>query len=150
MYVVDEEHFEEVLADIAFVGEEFPEEPLGELLVFLRFPVVDVSRRELPLDDFPLVVDDQMQLESVEPSHRALPLGRPSLHGLMLLLPLDVAGYQGRGVDDGYARALAQGTGLEEQQQVKPHLSLTLNEAGVGYGIGEILAHVLADITQIE
>ena len=150
MYVVDEEHFEEVLADIPPVGEEFPEESLSELLVLQRFPVVDVSRGELPLDDFPLVVDDQMQLESVEPSHRALPLGRPSLHGLMLLLPLDVAGDNRRGVDDGYACALAEGAGLKEKQQVKPHLSLTLHEARVGYGIGEILAHVLADIAQIE
>ena len=91
-----------------------------------------------------------MQLESIEPAHRALSLGGPSLHGLVLLLPLDVAGHQGRGVYDGYARALAQGAGLEEQQQVKPHLSLTLHEAVVGYGIGEILAHVLADIAQVE
>ncbi len=98
----------------------------------------------------PPVVDDQMQLESIEPAHRALSLSRPSPHGLVLLLPLDVAGYQGRGVDDGYACALAQGTGLEEDQQVKPHLSLTLHEAGVGYGMGEILAHVLADIAQVE
>ena len=150
VYIIDEEHFEEVLADIPPVGEEFPEESLSELLVLQRFPVVDVSRGELPLDDFPLVVDDQMQLESVEPSHRALPLGRPSLHGLMLLLPLDVAGDNRRGVDDGYACALAEGAGLKEKQQVKPHLSLTLHEARVGYGIGEILAHVLADIAQIE
>ena len=61
-----------------------------------------------------------------------------------------MAGHQGRGVDDGYARALAQGTGLEKEQQVKLHLSLTLHEARVGYGIGEILAHVLADIAQVE
>lgn len=150
VYIIDEEHFEEVLADIPPVGEEFPEESLGELPVLQRFPVIDVSRRELPLDDLPLVVDDQMQLESIEPSHRALPFGRPSLHGLVLLLPLDVAGYNRRGVDDGYACALAEDAGLKEEQQVKPHLSLTLNEAGVGYGIGEILAHVLADIAQIE
>ena len=71
VYIIDEEHFEEVLADIPPVGEEFPEESLGELPVLQRFPVVDVSRGELPLDDLPLVVDDQMQLESVEPSHRA-------------------------------------------------------------------------------
>ncbi len=150
VYVIDEEHFEEVLADIPSVGDEFPEESLGELPVLQRFPVIDVSRGELPLDDLPLVVDDQMQFESIEPAHRALPFGRPSLHGLVLLLPLDVAGDNRRGVDDGYACALAEGAGLKEEQQVKPHLSLTLNEAGAGYGIGEILAHVLADIAQIE
>ena len=150
VYIIDEEHFEEVLADIASVDEEFPEESLGELPVLQRFPVIDVSRGELPLDDLPLVVDDQMQFESIEPAHRALPFGRPSLHGLVLLLPLDVTGDNRRGVDDGYARALAEGAGLKEEQQVKPHLSLALHEAGVGYRIGEILAHVLADIAQVE
>ena len=150
VYIIDEEHFEEVLADIASVGEEFPEESLGELPVLQRFPVIDVSRGELPLDDLPLVVDDQMQFESIEPAHRALPFGRPSLHGLVLLLPLDVTGDNRRGVDDGYARALAEGAGLKEEQQVKPHLSLALHEAGIRYGVGEILAHVLADIAQIE
>lgn len=150
VYIIDEEHFEEVLADIASVGEEFPEESLGELPVLQRFPVIYVSQGELPLDDLPLVVDDQMQFESIEPAHRALPFGRPSLHGLELLLPLDVTGDNRRGVDDGYARALAKGAGLKEKQQVKPHLSLALHEAVVGYGIGEILAHVLADIAQIE
>ena len=150
VYIIDEEHFEEVLADIASVGEEFPEESLGELPVLQRFPVIDVSRGELPLDDLPLVVDDQMQFESIEPTHRALPFGRPSLHGLVLLLPLDVTGDNRRGVDDGYARALAEGAGLKEEQQVKPHLSLALHEAGIRYGGGEILAHVLADIAQIE
>ena len=150
VYIIDEEHFEEVLADIASVGEEFPEESLGELPVLQRFPVIDVSRGELPLDDLPLVVDDQMQFESIEPAHRALPFGRPSLHGLVLLLPLDVTGDNRRGVDDGYARALAEGAGLKEEQQMKPHLSLALHEAGIRYGVGEILAHVLADIAQIE
>jgi len=43
------------------------------------------------LDNLPFVVDDQMQLEFIEPAHGALPLGSPSLHGLVLLLPLDVA-----------------------------------------------------------
>ena len=70
VYIIDEEHFEEVLADIASVGEEFPEESLGELPVLQRFPVIDVSRGELPLDDLPLVVDDQMQFESIEPSRK--------------------------------------------------------------------------------
>ena len=45
VYVVNEEHLEEVLADIPPVGEEFPEESLGKRPVLQRFPVVDVSRR---------------------------------------------------------------------------------------------------------
>jgi hypothetical protein len=68
----------------------------------------------------------------------------------VLPLPLDVAGDQGRGVDDGYARALAKGAGLQEDQQVDAYLRLTLHEAVIGYGMGEFLAHVLADISQVE
>ena len=92
----------------------------------------------------------QMQLESIEPAHGALPLGSPSLHGLVLLLPLDVAWYQRSGVDDGYARALAKSASLEKEQQVKPHLSLTLHEAVVWNGMREVLPHVLADIAKVE
>ena len=64
--------------------------------------------------------------------------------------PLDVAGYQRSGVDDGDARALAEGTGLEEQQKVQPHLGLTFDEAIVRDGVGELLAHVLTDISEVE
>ena len=82
VYIIDEEHFEEVLADIPPVGEEFPEESLGELPVLQRFPVIDVSRGELPLDDLPLVVDDQMQFESIEPAIVHFPL---AAHPFMVL-----------------------------------------------------------------
>ena len=150
VYVVDEEHLKEILADVPPVCEEFPEEPLGKPPVLQGFPVIGVSRRELPLDDLAFVIDDQVELEPIEPSHRALPLGRPPLHRLVLPLPLDVAGDQGRGVDDGNARALAKGAGLQEDQQVDADLRLTLHEAVIGYGMGEFLAHVLADISQVE
>ena len=150
VYVVDEEHLKEILADVPPVCEEFPEEPLGKPPVLQGFPVIGVSRRELPLDDLAFVIDDQVELEPIEPSHCALPLGRPPLHRLVLPLPLDVAGDQGRGVDDGNARALAKGAGLQEYQQVDAYLRLTLHEAVIGYGMGEFLAHVLADISQVE
>ena len=150
VYVVDEEHLKEILADVPPDCEEFPEEPLGKPPVLQGVPVIGVSRRELPLDDLAFVIDDQVELEPIEPSHRALPLGRPPLHRLVLPLPLDVAGDQGRGVDDGNARALAKGAGLQEDQQVDADLRLTLHEVVIGYGMGEILAHVLADISQVE
>ena len=108
VYVVDKEHLEEVLANVPPVCEELAEEFLGELPVLKGFSVIDIARSELPLDDLAPVVDDQMQLEAVEPAHRALALGSPSPHRPVLLLTLDVAGHQWRGVDDGYARALAK------------------------------------------
>lgn len=74
MYVIDKEHLEKVLADVSPVGEDFSEEPLSEVPAFQRFPVIRVSRCEHPLDNLALLVDDKMQLESVEPPHRALAL----------------------------------------------------------------------------
>ena len=150
VYVIDKEHLKEVLANVSPVSEEFAEEFLGEPPVLKWFPVIDIARRELPLYDLAPVVDDQVQLEAVEPAHRALALGSPSLHRPVLFLALDVAGHQGCGVYDGYARALAKSTGLEEQQQVEAHLCLTLHEAVVGEPVGELTLHVLADIAKVE
>ena len=150
VYVIDKEHLKEVLADVPPVCEELAEELLGEPPVLQRLPVIDIARSELPTDDLAPVVDDQVQLETVEPAHRALALGSPSPHRPVLFLTLDVAGHQGRGVDDGYARALAKRARLEEQQQVKSHLCLTLHEAVVGEPVGELTPHVLADIAKVE
>ena len=126
VYVVDEEHLEEVLADVSPVREKLPEESFRELSVPERVPVVDIARREHPLDDLPPVVDDEVQLEPVEPSHRALALRGPSPHGPVLPLALDVAGGERRGVDDGDSRALA----LRGPSPHGPVLPLALDVAG--------------------
>ena len=54
------------------------EKPFEKLLQW--FTVVHVSRRERPLYYLATVVYHYMQLEPVEPSHRALALGSPSPH----------------------------------------------------------------------
>src|SRR5574344_342132 len=150
MYVVTEKHLKEILADVSSVGKEFPEEFFRESAVLQRCPVIHVARRELPLYDFPLVVDDQMQLESVEPAHSTLSLGCPALHRLVHVHPLDVARHQRSRVNNGDARTLAQRTGLQEQQQVKGHLCLTLYETVIGHRMGKFLLHMLADIAEVE
>ena len=80
VYVVNEETFEKFLAYVSPVGEYLSEEPLREVLVLQWLTVVHVPRRERPLDYLATVVYHYMQLEPVEPSHRALALGRPALH----------------------------------------------------------------------
>ena len=86
----------------------------------------------------------------IEPSHGTLALGRPALHCLVHVHPLDVARHQRCGVYDGNASTLAQGAGLKEQQQVKGHLCLPLHETVVGDRMGKFLAHMLADVTEVE
>lgn len=115
-----------------------------------QYLVIDVSRGELPLDDFAFVIDDQMELEPIEPVRRALSLGCPPLHCPVLPPAHDVAGGNGRGVDDGYTRALAEGAGLKENQQMDSHLHLTLHQAVIGYGMGKVRAHVPADKAPVE
>lgn len=150
MYVVDKQHLKEVLTDVSPVGKEFSEEFLREAAVLQRCPVIHIARRKLPLYDFALVIDDQMQLESIEPSHGTLALGRPALHRLVHVHPLNVTRHQRCGVYDGNARALAQGAGLKEQQQVKGHLCLPLHKTVVGDCMGKFFLHVLADVAEVE
>ena len=103
MYVVDKQHLKEVLTDVSPVGKEFSEEFLREAAVLQRCPVIHIARRKLPLYDFALVIDDQMQLEAIEPSHGTLALGRPALHRLVHVHPLNVTRHQRCGVYDGFA-----------------------------------------------
>ena len=150
MKPVDKEHIEEALADVSSVSKKLSEQALGELLVLERFAVIHVARSEHPLYDLGLVVDNKVQLEAVEPSHRTLPLRRPSSHGLVHVCTLDVATDKRGGVNDGHAGTLAQGAGLEEQQQVQCYLRLTFYEAVVGDAVGELAAHVLTDVPEVE
>ena len=91
MYVVHKQFLKQALADVASVGEQLSEEFLRELLVLQRFPVVHIARCEQPLYDFPLVIDDQMEFETIEPPHCALAFLSLSTHGLMVMLTLDMA-----------------------------------------------------------
>ena len=91
MYVVNEKCLEQLLAYVPPVSKELPEQSSGEVLVFQWFTVVRVPGCERPLYDFPSVVNDDVQLETVEPSHSAFAPGRPSPHGLVAVGTLYVA-----------------------------------------------------------
>ena len=91
MYVVNEKCLEQLLAYVPPVSKELPEQSSGEVLVFQWFTVVRVPGCERPLYDFSTVVNDDVQLETVEPSHGAFALGRPSPHGLVAVGTLYVA-----------------------------------------------------------
>ena len=90
-----------------------------------------------------------MKLEAIEPPHRTFPLLGPSLHRLVHVHPLDMAGHQRRGVNDGDARTLTQSARMEEQQQVEADLGLTFHETVVGHCIGEIRPEMLPDEEQV-
>ena len=103
VYVVNKKFFKEVLADVPPVGKQLAEKFLGEHGILERFPVVHVSWCQHPLYDLASIVDDKVQLEAKEPSHRTSALGRPSFHRLVGAFTFDVADRERRGVYDGYA-----------------------------------------------
>ena len=69
MYAALKERLEEFLAYVALVSEYFSEQSSSEVLVFQRFTVVCVSRRKNPLYYLATVVDYDVHLEAVPPSH---------------------------------------------------------------------------------
>lgn len=66
---VHEQPGEEILADVSLVSDQLDEDLLDEGLVAERLPVVDVPGRDHEVQQVPLLVADQVQLEPVEPPH---------------------------------------------------------------------------------
>ena len=91
MYVVNEEPFEKLLAYVSPVGKNLSEKPLRKVLVLQWFTVVHVPGRERPLYYLATVIYHYIQLESVEPPHRTLDLGPPSLHRPVAVRTLYIA-----------------------------------------------------------
>ena len=63
--VVDKQFFEKALRDVSLVGYEFSEDFLRKLFVFQWSTIVCVGLRQLPLDDFTAVVDNDVQFETI-------------------------------------------------------------------------------------
>ena len=76
---------------LSLVTKNLAEEPLRKVLVLQWLTVVHVPGSERPLYYLAAVVYHYMQLESVEPSHRTLALGSPSLHRPVAVRTLYVA-----------------------------------------------------------
>ncbi len=92
VYVIDKKILKQFLAYVSPVGEYLSEQSLSEVLVFQWFTVVRVSQRKGPLYYLVTFVDYDVQLESVEPAHRTLAIGRPSPHRPMAVCPLYLCG----------------------------------------------------------
>jgi len=138
MDAVLKETVEKFLRDVSLVGKELAVDALGELLPHHGVPVVDAGPRQQEGYELAPVVAGQVQLEAMAPAHGPLPVGGETLEDLVGVAPEVVAyGYHCR-VDEGDARAAAEGPEVEEEHQREEHPALQLDEAVVRYGIGEI------------
>ena len=67
------------LGDGAFIGEQFTPQILGHMEH--RLTVIDIAWSQIEGDQLALVVDHEIQLETVEPTHRVLaPGGQSTKH----------------------------------------------------------------------
>jgi len=80
MYPVHEELLEQVLSDVAPIGEYLPEHLVVEGLVLERLSVVHIALCNEEVDDLPPFIDDDVKFEPKEP--------RPNGTGGHPILPL--------------------------------------------------------------
>ena len=132
--------------DISPVFAEFALEALQIAAVPQRLAVVGVAGGYHEVEYLAAVVDDQVQLEAVEPAHGAPALLRKAGESAVGVRALYVAYPQCRGVGEAYAGALAQEHVLDEQAQADGHFLLQLYEAAVGDHSGKQMPHVTAHI----
>ena len=105
---VNEELFEEVFRDIAPVSEELSEDPFVEVHVFQGRSVVYIARSQKKVKQFSLVINDQVEFESIESPKRAFPFSGKFLEGFMLFFSFDMAASDGSRIDKRYAGTLPQ------------------------------------------
>ena len=170
VYAVLEEHVEELGRDVSPVGKQLTVEPFCQNSPHLWIPVVHMGTCETEGYDFPPVVADEVQLETVTPSHRSLSVSGQPLEHFVGITSQVVAYGNHRGVHETDARTATEGGEVEEEHhlEVPPapersglppehlrsarseeHPALQLYEAVVRHGIGEIRPQVLPDIEQV-
>ena len=112
--VVDKQFFEKALRDVSLVRHEFSEDLLRKLLVFQRSTIICVGLRQLPLDDFSAVVDNDVQFETEEPTHSPFATCGKSPKGFVSSRSLVVTHPNGGGINDRDVGAVAQTTVIEK------------------------------------
>ena len=148
--VVDKQFFEKALRDVSLVSHEFPEDFLRKLLVFQRSTIICIGLRQLPLDDFSAVVDNDVQFETEEPSHRPFAACGKSPKGLVPSRSLVVTHPNGGGVNDRDAGAIAQTTVVEKQMKFERNHLLTFHKAIVREYDGKVLSPLFTDHLGVE
>ena len=145
MDFVNEKLFKEVFRDIASVSEELPEDPFVEVHVFQGGSVVYITRSQKKVKQFSLVINDQVEFESIEPPKRAFPFPGKFLEGFMLLFSFDMAALNGCRINKRNTSALSQRFRSKKDSKRYTNLSLEFYEAVVRRSMWEILLHMCSD-----
>ena len=148
--VVDKQFFEKAPGDVSLVRHEFSEDLFRKLLVLQRGTIIRVGLRQLPLDDFSVVVDNDVQFETEEPPHSPFATCGKSPKGFVSSRSLVVTHPNGGGINDRDARAIAQTTVVEKQIKFERNHLLTFHNAIVREYDGKVLSPLFADHLGVE
>lgn len=130
------------LGERALVPKEFADESYDQLRD--RPSILDIARREAKCQQFPLVMDDQVQLEAVAPADRGLATcSAPGRH--LMLVDAWVAADRKRGrVDEADAATAAQ-VRMQRGSQRNEHRGHQLDEPLVAHQCGKFATSVALD-----
>jgi hypothetical protein len=141
---------EKFLVDVSFVSDQLANNLFDEGLVAERFPVIDITRFEHEDQEVPLLVTDEVELETIEPPHRALaPLGKP-IEDLVEMDSLVPAYLKGGAVHETDSRAASHAALFDEQDERKGNVALQFDKAVIGIGPGEQVSHILLHFVQVK
>ena len=150
LYAIDEEFAEEVFAYVSSVADEFAVELLGEPFHLQWLAVIHIARREHEVDDLAHLIADDVQLEPIEPSNRAMASLGDTLESLVLQYALVLAYPQWGAVDETYAGASAHHDTFDQNGKFDNRTSFQFNETVVRHNFRKQMAHVPAHIMEIE
>ena len=147
---INKELAEQVFADVATVTDQLAIKLFCEMRYFQRFPIVNVSWGEHKVNNFAHLVANDMQLKSIEPSHRAFaPLSNAS-EGLMLEYSLVLAHSQRGAIDKTYTSAFAHKYLFYKDGKFHNGASFQFHESIVRHCFRKKVAHIFAHILNIE
>jgi hypothetical protein len=137
LYPIMEERIEQSFAQIALVAEQFAKDALCHTLNYLNVTVVHIAFAKVEGQQFPLFVDDQMELEPIEPTHGTFAALGQAFEDLVVMYPLVPAYLQCGTVNEIDPVAPAHAFLLKEKHERYGRLLLDLQETVIAYKLGE-------------
>ena len=150
MDTADEQYVGQLLGYISLVGKELSEYGPEKTLVFKGLPIVHICPGDGKIQYLSPIVDDDMQLEAIEPPHCRLSYFSNSFEHLVARNPFVMAHPYRSGVYKGYARTFTQTAGFQKNGHRHDHFLRKLYKAVVGHSGGEFGLHMLLHIEQVK
>ena len=144
-----EQILEEFLLDVASVSKNLSVENLCKYRPHSTIPVIYVCSCKTECYHFTGIIAEQMQLESMTPTHGTLStLGEPC-KDLVKVSSYIVTYRNHRTVNERYTCTFAEGIEFHEQHHLKEHTGHEFYKTIVGYGCEKITLQITFDIVNI-